>query len=220
MTLAFFTVFRGDPQHYLHATTLVREVRSVMPCRVVQLTDDTTPAVEGVDAVLRRPAGKMLERRLEHYASMTEPTLFVDTDVSIRKDVSAVFTGPAEVILTDRSWPHLPQDEHTLQTMPFNTGVAWSQTPSFWADVLAVWRSYSTAEQDWMSEQRAVYAVVKTGRYRVQILPGQTYNYPPASAEDPCTDAAICHYKGPRKLWLSQRSYRILGTPVAHEVAA
>lgn len=220
MRVAFFTVFRSDPQHYLHATTLVRDCHAVMPgVPVVQLTDATTPPVSGVDDIVRGPGGRMLEQRIAHYASLAGPVLFLDTDVSIRQDVRGICDDPAfDVALADRAWPHLPQGDRVLLTMPFNTGVAFSRCPAFWADVLTVWQGYPKEQQDWMSEQRAVYAVARSGRYRIKVLDGAIYNYPPATAEDRCETAALVHYKGPRKAWLTQRAYQVLTPRV--EVAA
>lgn len=221
MTIGFFTVFRADPQHVLHATALVAGAREVMPSvPVVQLTDTVTGRVAGVSDVRRLQPGPMLERRLEHYAQCAGEWLLVDTDVSIRRDVSSVFDDPGfDVAVTDRQWPHLPQKSEVLHTMPFNTGVVFSRKPSFWQDVLTEWRSLPSEARDWMSEQRAVYAVVRTGRYRVKILPGQVYNYPPSSPED-ATAAALYHYKGPRKAWLSRHATAILGRPARVEALA
>jgi len=217
MTVGFFTVVRSDPQHYLHAASLVREVSAVMPgVPVVQLTDMVTPEVPGVSSVRRIHHGPMLERRIEQYGNVDGNWLLVDTDVSIRKDIRAVFDDPVfDVALTDRQWPHLPQTAEVLATMPFNTGVAFSRAPGFWRDVLDVWRGLT--EKDWMSEQRAVYTVVQSGRWRVKVLPGMEFNYPPGSATD-TTPAALWHYKGPhRKVWLSAHATTVVGQPARVE---
>jgi hypothetical protein len=216
MNVGFFTVFRADPQHLLHAALLVREVRQVMPsARIVQLTDQRTDRLPGVDDVRRCEHGPMLQRRMEHYAACDGEWLLVDTDVSVRKDVTDVFEhGGFDVALTDRDWPHDPQTADMLRTMPFNTGVVFSRTPEFWRDVLRVWLGYEESARDWMSEQRAVYAVVRSGRYRVKILPGAIYNNPPATEADEHPDAALVHYKGPRKAWMTKRAYRALATPM------
>jgi hypothetical protein len=136
MNVGFFTVFRADPQHLLHAALLVREVRQVMPsARIVQLTDQRTDRLPGVDDVRRCEHGPMLQRRMEHYAACDGEWLLVDTDVSVRKDVTDVFEhGGFDVALTDRDWPHDPQTADMLRTMPFNTGVVFSRTPEFWRD--------------------------------------------------------------------------------------
>ena len=211
MTLGFFTVFRHDPQHYLHAMALVASARRVMSdLPIVHLTDADSPAVPGVDAIRRLPHGPLLERRLEHYAQCEGDWLLVDTDVELRADVRDIFPPtPFDLALSDRRWPHLPQGDDVMHTMPFNTGVCFSRNVQFWRDVLAVWRQAPEAERDWMSEQRAVYLVIRTGRYLLQILPGMTYNYPPVSHDDPNTSAKIWHYKGPqRKLWYTERYYQ------------
>jgi len=204
MRIGFFCVFRRDPQPYALADRMIASVRATMPAyTITQLTDLTSPPCDGIDDLRRLPPGPMLERRIEHYSLCTAADwLLLDTDVELRADVSSVFPPhPFDVALADRNWPHLPQGDAVMHTMPFNTGVVFSRNPAFWLDVLAVWRAYPPEARDWMSEQRAVYHVVRTGRYLVQILPGQIYNYPPASPEDSCIGAKIVHHKGPRKDW-------------------
>lgn len=222
MKIGFFTVFRTDPQHFLHATALVAEAQRVMPgVETVQFTDERTDPVPGVSSVRRLAHGPMLQLRLEHYAACEGEWLFADTDVSLRRDVRSVFDDPAfDVALVDRNWPHRPQSEKYLQTMPFNTGVCFSRASAFWQDVVATWLAYPGPERDWLSEQRAVYAVVREGKHRVKVLPGMVYNYPPASETDPATDAAIVHYKGARKPWLTKRAYQVLVSSVREEACA
>ena len=224
MTTAFFTVFRTDPQHYLHAVHLVGEAHVAMPgTEVVHLTDQRSPGVPDVTRVIRVADGPLLQRRLEAYAGMPPgDVLLLDTDISIRQDVRHVFEDPVfDVALTDRHWPHLTQGDAVMHTMPFNTGVAFSRCSSFWRAVLDVWMTYDDAGRaDWLSEQRAVYAVVRSGQYRVKILPGMIYNYPPHEAVDAPREAALLHYKGPvRKQWLTARCYQAY-RPARVEVSA
>lgn len=217
MTIGFFTVLRRDPQHALHAVGLVESIRRAGgDHQIVQLTDETTPAVTGVDDVRRLPAGPMLERRLEHYSTCDGDWLLVDTDVQILVDVGSIFCGQFDLAVADRNWPGIPQGDATMHTMPFNTGVVFSRTAAFWQDVLAAWRAFSPDQRDWMSEQRAFYQVVRTGAYRVLILPGEIYNYPPRRANDPCTAVRIAHYKGgERKIWLTDQIRRRWQQPVS-----
>lgn len=201
-----------DVSHFLHAASLVREAHKVMPgVRVVQLTDDKTSDVPGVDEVVRHPAEgrSLLSQRLAHYAACDDEWLLIDTDVSVRADIRGVFDDEVfDVALCDRNWPHLPQGEKMLQEMPFNTGVVFSRSKLFWANVFRVWLSYPV--QDWLSEQRAVYEVVRTGQFRVKILPGLNYNYPPSSPEDAPVVAAMLHFKGDRRKWLSGYATKVL----------
>jgi hypothetical protein len=205
MTLGFFTVFRKDPRHYLMARRLIGSARHSMPTvEIVQFTDETSPEVPGVDRVSRKPHGRMLERRLEHYASCEGNWLLVDSDVILQRDVRDVFNEPFDVALTDRQWSHIKQPESMMLDMPFNTGVCFSRSPDFWRAVLMIWRSYTPEQQkDWLSEQRAVADVVRRDVFTVCVLPGMTYNYPPSSETDEgLKDAALVHFKGARKNWV------------------
>lgn len=219
--IGFFLVLKYDVQHFLHAASLVREARRHMPgTDVVQFSDDKTPMVPGVSLV-QRIAGDdrpLLDQRLQHYAlcDARSEWLMVDTDVSIRNDVRGVFSDrDFDVALCDRCWPHLPQGEKMMHEMPFNTGVVFTRHHGFWGDVLECWRAYpTTIKDDWMSEQKAVYDVVRSGRYRIKILPGMHYNYPPNVDEVPVI-TALAHFKGPRKVALTKHAYTVLGHPEA-----
>ncbi len=219
MTIGFFLVMKTDVQHFLHAASMIREAKRHMPgVTIVQFSDESTPMVPGASIVQRikgedRP---LLDQRLQHYAlcDARAEWLLIDTDVSVRGDVRGVFDDHNfDVALTDRHWPHLPQGEKMMHEMPFNTGVVFTRNPHFWPDVLAAWRALpDDKKNDWMSEQSAVYDVVRTGRYRVKILPGMHYNYPPDLDEVPVI-SALAHFKGPRKVALSKHAYAVLGQP-------
>lgn len=231
MRVGFFTCFRKDPQHYVLAELLIRSIRKTMPgVEVVQFTDDRSPAVLGVDSVRRKPHGQMLEVRLQHYAEAEGDWLLVDTDVLIQRDVRAVFDGPDtvtgrgvaltldpamanwEIAIADRNWPHA-KDDLGDQGMPYNTGVVFSRSAAFWRDVLTVWQALPPNERDWLSEQRAVAKVIDSDRWNVLILPGLVFNFPP-DRENPGADAAILHFKGPRKaLMLERHRQRATATP-------
>ena len=211
MNICFFTVFKSDPQPLLHATMLVQEAREVMPgVPIVQFTDLKTPQVRGTDKVRRLEPGDILERRLDHYAVCPPESLLIDTDVSIRADVRSVFDDAAfDVALCDRNWPYLADESARFaHTMPFNSGVVFTRNPLFWQHVRMLWSARE--DKTWHSEQKAVFDAVKSGKWRVKVLPGQVYNYPPQSPDDSCDHAALVHYKGPRKAWLTQRCYRLL----------
>jgi len=202
MTLGFFTVFRKDPIHYVSAERMLASAKDAMPgLECVQFTDAKSPLVYGADRLVRRPHGKILERRLEHYADCAGEWLLVDTDVVIQRDVRHVFDDDWDVALTDRQWRHLKQPADFMRDMPFNTGVCFSRSPEFWRAVLMTWRSFPFEQQsDWLSEQRAVADVVRKDVFTVKVLPGMIYNYPPTTEDDAgLKDAAIVHLKGGRK---------------------
>ena len=149
MKVGFYTVYRKDPQHYILAAQLIKSVRETMPgVEIVHLTDETSPAVHGADKIVRLPNGKMLERRLEHYASCGGEWLLLDTDVLVKTDVQGVFAEEFDVALTDRYWAHLPQSSDVWASMPFNTGVVFTRSMPFWKAVLDDW--CSVGENDWL----------------------------------------------------------------------
>jgi len=214
MRVGFFSVFRRDPQHYVHAGLLLNSIRRTMPgVEVTHFTDQTSPPVTGVDEVRRLPNGKMLGVRLAHYAQAEGNWLLVDTDVLIRRDVRDVFEQPFDIALSDRNWPWLPQSPEILTTMPYNTGVAFSRSKAFWQEVWHRWIALPEAQQDWFSEQRVVWSVIAAqstnfvgsdGRFLLKILPGTQYNCPvrgPAPHEEEQA-AKILHFKGNRKGWM------------------
>lgn len=200
--VGFFTVFRRDPQHYILADILVRSIRAAMPSvPIVQFTDETSPKVDGVDEVRRKPHGKMLERRMEHYAEAKGEWLLLDTDTVVQQDVQAVFDQPFDVAVADRNWPAIPCTDEYRRVMPFNTGVIFQRNPSVYQQALAIWRGFSADEQAaWTSEQRAVAMAVSS--FTVHVLPGMVYNRPPATQHEDVSDAAIVHFKGSRKAWM------------------
>lgn len=218
MQIAFFMALRGDVQHFLHASSLVREASKKMPgVPIIQLTDEKTSIVAGVSRIISEPGGDrpLLDLRLSLYAHCHGETLLVDTDVSIRNDVRGVFDDKTfDVALCDRNWPNQPQGDTMMHTMPFNTGVVFSRSRAFWVDVQETWRAFPQALRDsWLSEQQAVYEVVRRGKYLVKILPGLHYNYPPRQEDDIPVMSALVHYKGNRKTWLSTHAYKVLGAP-------
>jgi hypothetical protein len=214
MRVGFFTMFQRDPRPFMHAAALVREIRRTMPgVEVHQFTDLTTPEVPDVSTTTRFKVGGVIEGRMRAYASLTGEWLLLDTDVSVRQDVRDIFADRCfDVALADRNWPHLAQGERLLQEMPFNTGVVFLRSDRFWSLVAAVWEEYPADKRDWYSEQRAVYEVVRTGQFRVKILPGMIYNYPPVADEAP-PPAALIHYKGERKEALTRHATAVLATP-------
>lgn len=215
MQVGFFFVLKTDPAHYLHAAALVREATLSMPYATrVQLTDSTTPEVPGITRAQRiQSSAPLLEQRLVHYAALEGEWLLIDTDVMVKDDVSDIFDDPVfDVALVDRNWPHLPQGDKMLIDMPFNTGVVFTRCQTFWTEVLDTWQGYpASTRNDWMSEQRAVADVVRSGHYKVKILPGSIYNYPPKFAADVPATANLAHFKGPeRKAWRSMHARQTL----------
>lgn len=187
------------------AEALVRSVRQSMPkVPVVQLTDESTPAVAGVDEVRRLPTEPLALLRMRHQASVDGDWLFVDTDVYIQRDVRKVFAAPFDIALTTRNWPHLKVAAGFTERMPFNIGVVFSRCPAFWRDIYTRVQAMTPEWQEWMGDQQAVCDLASEHpTYHVAFLKGSSYNLPPAMPgdEDAVSErmvakASILHYKG------------------------
>lgn len=195
--IGFF--LQGAPEYTPIAKRMVESARAVMPeTEIYQLTDETTPLIEG--AIGRRIQGQMPMgvRRIRHYAHCEGDWILVDCDVIFLKSVLEVFDDKDfDIAVTDRIGTEMEGTQYA-QAMPYNFGVIFSRRPQFWQDAEAVLIGMSPSHQEWGGEQRVLAAMVAySSDYQVKVLPGRTYNYPPVAADDPLiAQAAIVHLKG------------------------
>jgi hypothetical protein len=201
MRIGYFAVGAGP--HLDIAKHLIASVKRVMPkVEIFQLTDETTPVLEGAKAV--RSAGNMPMgiKRLEHYANLSGEWCFVDTDVLFRKDVQDVFEKPFDVALVSREGTYMHGTEYA-QLMPYNFGVVFSKNAEFWKALLPHMKKLSPEMQRWGGEQFLTCQLAGTdGHFSVEILPS-TYNFTPLKKDDDISEVAILHLKGPRKAWIT-----------------
>ncbi len=193
---------QGQGVHWDIAKHLIASAKK-LNLSIFQLTDDTTPACEGVDGVIRLGGTiPMAVRRMTLQSMLAGEWLFVDTDVVIQKDPSNVFRKDFEIALTDRIgslWEHAAG----VKDMPYNTGVSFSRSPGFWARVVDRLKALPPPLQEWCGDQLVICQMQKAGLVKARILPGLTYNFTPAKQEDSRDHAAIVHFKGNRKAWLA-----------------
>lgn len=207
MNVSFLLV--GKNEHTRLATLMVRSLRKAMPqAHITQQTDLTTARIAGVDRVerLRWNGIKLMTYRLKHLANLSEPTLVLDVDVLVQRDVSEIEQIPGDVVLTPREYKEGKKNK-LFETMPYNTGVMFMRNPAFFTDCFEWCRQASREIQRWGGDQLAVAAVVNSGKFKVATMPCPIYNYSPRTQKDEVTPgAAIVHYKGlERKLWMMAR---------------
>lgn len=188
---------------------MLHSVRKNMPgVNVVQLTDEKSPAVHGVDEVRRKPASPLPLLRSAHYSECEGDWLLIDTDVVIQKDVRWIFNSEFDIALCDRDWPNVPTPDDIAKDMPFNAGVVFSRCPEFWRRVHAELLNVKDLNA-WYGDQKVICDLAVSSEFDVLILPGQDFNCPPASAQDPIAeDASIVHYKGNRKDWMLSQLFK------------
>lgn len=200
---------------------MARSVRNAMPqANIVQMSDRKTPIVLFANEIWRDdytyrdlcklemgtiiPAGLMVFRMRMLAKLDDEPTIILDTDTFVQKDLSSVFDDEFDIALTERS-EVIERDsgENIAKRMPFNTGVMFSRSGQFWKDCLAEVWAMQEGEKNWTGDQLAVVAVAS--RYKLKRLPVDPWNYSPISRDDDVSDKYVVHYKGPRKKWMVDR---------------
>jgi hypothetical protein len=199
MRVGFFV--QGVGPHLDIGKYLVASCKRVMPdVQVFQLTDEKTPVLDGAECIRIDGVMPMAVRRMTHHSRLEGEWLFVDTDCVIRKDVRPVFEEDFEIAVTDRKgsmWEKTPYG----MVMPYNMGVTFSRSPSFWGEALKYLKTLPEKFQEWEGDQRVVCEMVRAG-FPVKVLPGKVYNYTPEVRGDKALQASILHMKGPRKSWI------------------
>ena len=201
-------------------------VQSVKDCiksaEVIHLTDLKTRMVEGSDKIIRFqrsqvgwlerqgydviPSGMMIFRMKVMAEAMTDsPTIILDTDCIVQKDIGDVFAEPFDIALTKRTKAIISDTsgDDVTKDMPYNTGVMFSRRKQFWVDCLNLVRQMPQEHKDWYGDQLAVAQAVKN--YHLLELPVDPYNYTPGSNKEDVSNKAVVHYKGKRKEWMKAR---------------
>lgn len=193
-----------------YAATMVRSLKEVHRCPVIQMSDLKTPKVPGVDEVVRMPFKvPLMLYRFKHLAAFThDDMLIVDTDVIAKHPVEDVWAHRFDVGLTHREPGELYEGDgdDLSSAMPFNTGVMFSRSNQFWADCYQWLSHQGEAQQRWYGDQLAVAHLVQRDTYEVLGLPCSVFNWAPAHRED-WSPARFFHFKGAiRKKWIPYAS--------------
>jgi len=207
VTIGFFLVDTGAVEvsyGVIGAGALIRSARRVMPSvEIVQMTDETTALVDGVDRVIRLPREPLALMRLRHQSLVDGEWLFVDTDVVFQRDVRKVFEGQFDIAVTTRNWTHVRNIESFASRMPYNTGVVFSRSQKFWRSAVAGVGKMSDTLQAWMGDQQAICDLItaRRSKWKIAMLKGTRYNFPPSLKSSPEADeaqrgASILHFKG------------------------
>ncbi len=219
MNIGFYLVWEKKPLYYLLADIMVASAKKHMPnVPVIQLTDEKSPIVNGVDDVRRIPKRPLPAMRAAHFASCEGDWLFVDTDVVFQQSVEHVFDrkyalgfdqpiGDFDIAVAARR--DGPDAEYTKERgMPYNAGVIFSRSPAFWLVVSAIVNLPDT--DPWYGDQKALCTVIAGDKFNVLELPS-AYNFAPKDGADDASHALVVHCKGDRKDWMLDRFRKEVG---------
>lgn len=206
MKIGFYVV-ETTPESRIHfevAKYMIASARKVMPdVPIVQFTDENSPEIAGVNAVVRLGDMPMAVRRIAHHASCHGDWLFCDSDVIFQKDCRDVFDEPFDVALTDRIGTYMEGTDYARE-QPYNMGVTFSRSPEFWTEVGGRLTTLPDNYQEWEGDQIVVcdMAENQTTPFDIVIIKGKDYNFTPLKESEDYSHAAIVHMKGRRKQWL------------------
>lgn len=190
-------------------TLMVASVLKAMPgAEIIQLTDEATPKVKGVNSVVRKHYdGNLMTFRMEHLSALDGEWITLDTDVIVKKDLREVFNQEFDVALTRRYGQIFDQDGiDIVQSMPYNTGVMFSRNKVFWKNAAKILYMMPESAHKWWGDQLSVRIAVERGGFKVLELDCDSYNYTPKDQKDN-KPAYVYHYKGNRKEWMKHGNH-------------
>ena len=179
----------------------VAAVRKSMPyAEIWHLRGERVPKHTGVDKdILFVPF-----QRIHHQAMMPPgPTLFLDIDVWVQKDIYEVFYDKPDAAVCVRTQYDYKRPE-TWGFPPYNAGVIFSTSQKFWlkfaehhAEENFPWNDATTCRFIEKAEAMGLY---------IKKLPGAIYNYTPHEPDEDLSGKSIIHYKGEaKKYWMKHR---------------
>ena len=187
-----------DPKY---AQVMVASVRRHMPgVEILQLTDETTPAIDGC-APVRLPwdGEEPMFFKMAHLARLHGDVLALDTDVVVQADLSGVFTLPFDMAFTWRDGPiRGPGGQDIAKIMPINCGVMFQREPRFWLACMD-WCQQHKCDH-WCADQLAV--AHNAIFWDVLRLHCENFNYTPNKRTEDVSQRLVVHYKGDRKEWM------------------
>jgi len=180
MRIVFYYINDELPSYSKHFISCIRNHMSAS-C-VVQLTDEHTPAFEGVDSILRSKAKHAYLRSTigyigyQYLADMPfDEVIFLDPDMMLNASLEHLLSYDAEVIVASR-----PDRQHISESyrrmFPYCSMMV-VKNRQFWKDCYD--RLLRFKKPLWTNNMAAVASVVRSGKYRVTELDGNIYNQMP-----------------------------------------
>lgn len=174
----------------------IAAARKAMPqAEIWHLTTPDGPELSADRCLRLDVPGEFAYRQAIISAALAGDVLFLDVDVVLRDDVSAVFEQDFDVAVTTDMRPGAPG-------IKYNGGVIFSRCPAYWKAIADAGKGmdFYKTPGDWEPIERARGAVADSGRFKLLVLPGEEYNYIPASPAD--IQGKAVHYRGKRKTWM------------------
>ena len=177
-------------------------------CRAVQITDEGTAAIEGINEVIRHPyRGHMMLFMIAAFAGIKDKE-FITTgdDCIINAPLDHAIGGEFDVAICKRT---KIKNEH-IKKLPYTNGLVVVKHPFFYTDCLH--DLLLNGDEDlwsWFGDMECIKNVVEKGGYIVKDLPEKRYCKKPRKVGQGNDSVVLWHYAGPkRKAWMEYHGQR------------
>lgn len=212
-------------------TLLVRSIRAIQPeAEIIQCTDATTSAIEGVNSVVRHAGdtSNLMTFRLQSFATLNhaKPALYLDTDMLCVSRIDPVAElGEFDVAVCRRDFNRaspfntgfagLDLSEYTNMTLddvyPYVACATVARNGTFWSECLDNLRTLAPKFHYWYGDQEAIRNVIRSGRFNAKLLPESLYGCLPEAQKSDTTPPRLLHFKGAHRKPLMLEFARKLG---------
>lgn len=186
------------------ARRMIASVREHMPhARLVQLTSEDYPAMEGVDEVLRHPergdfSRWLLETMLDLFKQYRGNVISLGTDMVVQADLSPVFDYDFD--FAGSRYPLTTRPDRLfcfcgLFFKPDGYGVI--------RKTLRIYNNNPVIQDGWMGSELALFcATFEPWPWMVRELDFDVFNRTPNEPGTDLSGAKLVHYRGPRKRFM------------------
>jgi len=210
--IAFVSI--GDESHNC-ADLLVKSIKKTNSnCRIIQISNKEDRNISDIDEkiILDFKSAIFMLVRLESQIAVLEkfgPTIFLDTDMLVNKDLSAIFDKLLnnDIVFTQRksnfyindTFQNIKFPEFTNKTinevMPYNAGFIGVSNISISKKLLQLCLELPARFHYWYGDQVALKKIYDTKEFKISLL-DSNYNYNVKDISDYDKNICIYHFKG------------------------
>lgn len=206
ITVVFCLQGQGDSTSPVtpRAKLMIESIRRHMPsARIVQLSNNDYPRMDGVDDIFRHPNKGDFARWSQEVIFLFMQTCYdhiiaIGTDMVLMDDLSSVFDD--DFALAASPYPIKTRSDGTY----CGEGLFFKHPHGIdvIADILDQYNNDPLIQDGWDGQQIALLRTIKSNRWPVKVLDFEVYNRTPNEPGTDLTGAKIVHYRGNRKSFM------------------
>ncbi len=210
--IAFVSI--GDESHNC-ADLLVKSIKKTNSnCRIIQISNKEDRNISDIDEkiIFDFKSATFMFNRLESQIAVLEkfgPTIFLDTDMLVNKDLSAIFDRLLnnDIVFTQRknnfyindTFQNIKFPEFTNKTvnevMPFNGGFLGVSNIAVQKKLLQIYLELPSKFHYWYGDQVALKKIYDAKEFKISLL-DSNYNYNVKDISNYDKKICIYHFKG------------------------